>query len=73
MSELGLAGIVIIGGMLLQCYRDLKFVRRRFTPASRQKGVQTVRSGEDVRAYLARAMEGSLVGFSVSSVFIYTL
>ena len=72
-SELGLAGIVIIGVMLLQCYKDLKFVRRRFTPASRQKRVQTVRPGEDVRAYLARAMEGSLIGFIVSGVFISTL
>ncbi|MEO7859681.1 MAG: O-antigen ligase family protein [Nitrospirales bacterium] len=72
-SELGLAGIVIIGGMLLQCYKDLRFVRRRFTPASRQKGIQTVLPGEDVRAYLARAMEGSLIGFIVSGVFISTL
>ena len=73
-SELGLAGIVIIGGMLLQCYKDLKFVRARFAPPdSRQKHAQTVRPGEDVRAYLARAMEGSLIGFIVSGVFISTL
>ena len=73
-SELGLAGIVIIGGMLLQCYKDLKLVRARFAPPdSRQKHAQEVRSGEDVRAYLARAMEGSLIGFIVSGVFISTL
>lgn len=74
LSELGLAGIVIIGTMLLQCYKDLKLVRTRFTPVeSRQKHGQTVRAGEDVRVYLARAMEGSLIGFIVSSVFISTL
>jgi O-antigen ligase len=73
-SELGLAGIVIIGGMLLQCYKDLKLVRGRFAPAeSRQKHGQTVRAGEDVRVYLARAMEGSLIGFIVSGVFISIL
>ena len=73
-SELGLAGIVIIGGMLLQCYKDLKFVRARFAPPdSRQRHAQEVRPGEDVRAYLARAMEGSLISFIVSGVFISTL
>lgn len=73
-SELGLAGIVIIGGMLLQCYKDLKLVRARFAPAkSWRKQGQTVQAGDDVRMYLARAMEGSLIGFIVSSVFISTL
>ena len=73
-SELGLVGIVIIGAMLFQCYRDLKLVRRRFAPVgSRQKHGQIVQAGEDVRMYLARAMEGSLIGFIVSSVFISTL
>ncbi len=72
-SELGLAGIVIIGGMLFQCCKDLKFVRRRFTSASRQKHGEIVQAGEDARAYLARAMEGSLIGFIVSGVFISIL
>jgi len=73
-SELGLAGIVIIGGMLLQCYKDLKLVRTRFTPVeSRQKHGQIMQAGEDVRIYLARAMEGSLIGYIVSSVFVSTL
>ena len=73
-AELGLAGIVIIGAMLVQCYRDLKLVRRRFAPAeSRRKHGQTVRAGEDMRVYFARAMEGSLIGFIVSGVFISTL
>jgi hypothetical protein len=73
-SELGLVGVVIIGGMLVQCYRDLRLVRMRFAPAtSGQRHGQTVQTGEDVRLYLARAMEGSLIGFIVSSVFISTL
>jgi O-antigen ligase len=73
-SELGLAGIIIIGPMLFQCYRDLKWIRTRFAPAeSRHKHGQTVQAGEDVRVYLARAMEGSLIGFIVSGVFISIL
>ena len=73
-SELGLVGVVIVGMMLFHCYKDLKLVRTRFAPAeSRQKHGQTVQAGEDVRVYLARAMEGSLIGFIVSSVFISTL
>ncbi len=73
-AELGLVGIVVIGAMLFQCYRDLMWVRRKFTPAeSRQKHGQTVQAGEDVRMYLARAMEGGLIGYIVSSVFISTL
>ena len=70
-SELGLAGIVMVGAMLLQCYKDLKLVRKRFAPApSRQKHSQIVQAGEDMRAYFARAMEGSLIGFTVSGIFI---
>lgn len=73
-SELGLAGIIIVGGMLFQCYRDLKWIRTRFAPAeAMQKHGQTVQAGEDMRAYLARAMEGSLIGFIVSGVFVSTL
>lgn len=73
-SELGIVGIVVIGGMLLQCYKDLKLVRTRFAPPdSRQKHGQIVQTGEDVRMYLARAMEGSLIGFIVSGVFISIL
>ena len=72
-SELGLAGIVIVGTMLVRCYMDLKLVRRRFTSASRQKLGEIVQAGEDVRTYLARAMEGSIIGFIVSGVFISTL
>ena len=73
-SELGLVGIVIIGAMLLQCYKDLKLVRKRFSPVrSQQEYGQIVQAGEDVRMYLARAMEGSLIGFIVSGVFISIL
>ena len=73
-SELGLTGIVIIGAMLLQCYKDLKLVRKRFSPVmSSRKHGQTVQAGEDMRAYLARAKEGSLIGFIVSGVFISIL
>ena len=73
-AELGLAGIVIVGGMLLQCYKDLKLVRTRFAPVKTgQKHGQTVKAGEDVRAYLARAMEGSLIGIIATGVFISIL
>jgi hypothetical protein len=73
-AELGLAGIVIVGGMLFQCYRDLAFVRRTFAPPqSRGKHGQIMKAGEDVRVFLARAMEGSLIGYIMSSIFISTL
>ena len=73
-AELGLAGVVIMGGMLAQCYTDLKLVRRRLSPAeTRRKHGQTVQVGEDVRVHLARAMEGSLIGFIVSGIFISIL
>ncbi|MEO7860657.1 MAG: O-antigen ligase family protein [Nitrospirales bacterium] len=74
LSELGLVGVVIIGAMLVQCYKDLKFVRARFSPVRPgKKHGQIVQAGEDVRMYLARAMEGSLIGFIVSGVFISIL
>ena len=42
-----------------QCYKDLKLVRTSYAPPeSKQKHGQTVQAGEDVRVYLARAMEG---------------
>jgi hypothetical protein len=73
-AELGLAGILIVGGMLFQCYRDLAFVRRTFTPPqSRGKHGQIMKAGEDVRVFLARAMEGSLIAYIMSSVFVSTL
>ena len=73
-SELGLVGIVIVGAMLVQCYKDLKRVRTRFASTdSRQKHGQIVQAGDDVRVHLARAMEGSFIGFIVSGVFISIL
>lgn len=73
-AELGLSGIVIVGALLFKCYRDLKWIRTRLSPPeSRNKHGQTVRPGEDIRVYLARAMEGSLIGFIVSGVFISIL
>ena len=73
-SELGLAGIVIIGGMLWQSYIDLKLVRMKYAPVkSPLKHGQAMQVGEDVRMYLARAMEGSLIGYIISSVFISTM
>lgn len=73
-SELGLAGVIIVGMMLFHCYKDLKWVRMSLGPTeSRLKHGATVRIGEDVRVYLARAMEGSLIGFIVSGVFISIL
>lgn len=74
LSELGLVGVVIIGGMLWQSYKDLKLVRKKFTPVkSPLRHGQAMQMGEDVRMYLARAMEGSLIGYIVSGVFISIL
>ncbi|MCS6306463.1 MAG: O-antigen ligase family protein [Nitrospira sp.] len=73
-AELGLVGTLIVGWMLFQCYRDLAFIRRTFAPPQlKEKHGQIIKPGEDVCVYLARAMEGSLIGFIMSSVFISTL
>jgi O-antigen ligase len=73
-SELGLAGIVLIGGMILQCFRDLRWVASKLAlPVVRTAGRQPAQDREDIRVYLARAMEGSLIGFIVSGVFISIL
>ncbi|MEK7762039.1 MAG: O-antigen ligase family protein [Nitrospirota bacterium] len=73
-AELGLSGTLIIGVMIVRCFMDLKLVRTSLSPArSSQKHGQTIQQGEDVRVYLARAMEGSLIGFIVSGVFISIL
>lgn len=73
-SELGLAGIVLIGGMILQCFKDLRWVARKLAlPVVRTAGRQPPQAREDIRVYLARAMEGSLIGFIVSGVFISIL
>lgn len=74
LAELGFAGIITIGGMIVCCFMDLKSIRRKFAPPELNKRhAQEMKIGEDIRAYLARAMEGSLIGFIVSSVFISTL
>lgn len=73
-AELALSGILLIGGMIAACFRDLKWVRTRWAQVeSKQKHGLTVRAGEDMRVYFARAMEGSLIGFIVSGVFISIL
>lgn len=73
-AELGLAGILVVGGMLFQCYKDLNSVRKTLTPLQmRGERGAIMKAGEDVRVYLAKAMEASLVGFIMSSVFISTL
>jgi hypothetical protein len=73
-TELGLVGVVLVGMMLFQCYKDLRLVRIGLTPGgvTFQRG-RVMRSGEDIRVYLARAMEGSLIGFIVCGVFISIL
>jgi len=73
-SELGLVGIITIGGMIVLCFRDMRWVRKKFAPVElNRKFGQEMRAGEDIRMYLARAMEGSLIGFMVSGVFISIL
>ena len=73
-AELGLSGILIVGLMIVRCFMDLKLVRTSLSPArSIQKHSQTIQPGEDLRVYLARAMEGSLIGFIMSGVFISIL
>ncbi len=69
--ELGLVGTVIFISILFFTRRDLGLIYKLSSPDTKveaQEGLDRKRV-----FYLARAMEGSLIGFLVSSIFISTL
>lgn len=69
LSELGMIGTTIFIAMVLFSFKDLKLIRNVIK-------ANTMKVPEDEKGkiyYLVLAMEGSLIGFLVSSVFISTL
>lgn len=72
--ELGLVGAGILGAMLFYTLRDLRRVDR-FSRSYREASGTSEEESEQIRSafYYACAMEASMIGFLVSSVFISTL
>jgi O-antigen ligase len=72
--ELGLVGAGILGAMLFYTLRDLRRVDR-FSRSYREASGTSEEENEQIRSafYYACAMEASMIGFLVSSVFISTL
>ncbi len=68
--ELGMAGIILFLLFLKQFYRDIKTIR-----LIRKRGDPSLESRKEIErvVYLSYAMEGSLVGYLVSGVFISIL
>jgi O-antigen ligase len=83
LPELGLVGIVIFLGMLVNSFKDLQWVSRvsvGFGTTSKQKvkGIETpetIRKRNNVRSalFLARAIEGAFISYLVASIFVATL
>lgn len=71
--EMGLTGISIFLAMLVSNRRDIKAIERIVAARSRQEGDDGSKRVKHDILLIARAMEGSMVGFLVSSVFISTL
>jgi O-Antigen ligase len=72
--ELGLVGAGILGAMLYYTRRDLRRVDR-FSRSYREASGTSEEESAQIRSafYYARAMEASMIGYLVSSVFISTL
>lgn len=80
LADLGLAGLVLFGGLTLNTVRDLLRIRRlqpRAEGSSQRRGrngpSRRLRSELDNSTILAEALLGSLLAFFVGSMFISTL
>jgi len=69
LPELGLLGTFLYGAFLYFCFKDLKHVRS--LSKSKFTGKDAIRAKKNY--YIALALEGSIIGFLVSSIFISTL
>ena len=67
--ELGLLGTFLYGSFLYFCFKDLKRIRN--LSKSNMSGKDADRAKKTY--YVALALEGSIIGFLVSSIFISTL
>lgn len=69
LPELGLIGAILYAAIIVFVYKDIKYIKK----ASKNEK-ETLSADESKRFYnLALMLEGSLVGFFISSIFISTL
>lgn len=74
LPELGLVGTLLFLGMLISTHQDLRVVYKSYQAALHSKSLSPEESSELKTCYfLGRAMEASIIGYLVSSVFISTL
>lgn len=83
LPELGTVGIVIFLGMLLNSFKDLKWVSitaveyevKKHHRAKPMEKIQDVRRRNKLRnaLFVARALEGAFIGYLVASIFVATL
>lgn len=83
LPELGSVGLVIFLGMLVNSFRDLKWVsmtavaygEKKDHPAKAMDHLQDVRRRNKLRnaLFVARALEGAFIGYLVASTFVSTL
>src|SRR5262249_2025727 len=74
LAELGLAGVIIFGALLWRNFKDAGFIERTVKNFGKRQGNEF--GGENDRTFLvnlARAFEGSFVGYFVAGIFISTL
>ena len=69
LPELGVVGALLYLAIIIFVLKDLKYIRNA---TINRKDVYTAEESKNIY-YLALTLEGSLVGFLVSSVFISTL
>lgn len=83
LPELGLVGLVIFLGMLVNSFKDLKWVsvtameygKRADNPGKGMDSIEEVRKKNKLKnaLFVARAIEGAFIGYLVSSIFVATL
>lgn len=83
LPELGLVGLVIFLGMLVNSFKDLKWVsmtameygEKKDHPAKAMDHMKEVRRRNKLRnaLFVARALEGAFIGYLVASIFVATL
>lgn len=83
LPELGLVGLVVFLGMLMNSFKDLKWVsmtaieygEKKDHPAKAMDHMKEVRRRNKLRnaLFVARALEGAFIGYLVASIFVATL
>jgi O-antigen ligase len=73
MPEMGIVGIGIFVAMLIFCKKDIKIIERIAAAELDASMNESVHKDNKIALLMSRAMEGSMIGFLVSSVFISTL